>query len=62
MKGSEVRALIKDSGVFQWQIADEIGLAESTFSRRMRYTFTDEEVIRIKEAIRSIQAKEGHIV
>ena len=62
MTGSEVRTLIKNSGVHQWQIADEIGLAESTFSRRMRYTFTDEEVSRIKEAIEKVQKQEGHVI
>lgn len=62
MTGSEVRTLIKNSGVYSWQVADMLGIAESTFSRKMRYTFTDEEVARIKQAIEKVQKQEGHVV
>lgn len=51
MNGSEVKKMIMESDVHIWQVADKWGVAEATFSRRLRRPFSQEEVERIKEII-----------
>lgn len=36
MKNSDVRTAAKKSGVFLWQIAEALGLADSGFSKKLR--------------------------
>lgn len=58
MTGSEVRAMILDSGVRLWQVADGLGVTDNSFSRRLRKDFTEAEVDRIKSIIADLQAKQ----
>lgn len=51
MNGQEVKALIKNSGLKCWQVAEEWGLCDSNFSRKLRKPFTVDEVERLKETI-----------
>lgn len=57
MTGSEVKALIINSGLKCWQIAELWGLNDGNFSRRLRKPFSDEEVSRIKSIIEELQAQ-----
>lgn len=51
MNGQEVKALIKGSGLKCWQVAEEWGLCDSNFSRKLRKPFTADEVKRLKDTI-----------
>lgn len=53
----DIRNLAKASGVFLWQIADAMGIAESTFMRKLRKEFPPEEQEKILAIIEEL-AKE----
>ena len=57
-RNNEVRNLIKQSGFAQWEIAEALGVAEFTFSRRMRKEFTEEEIAEVKAAIERLKNTE----
>ena len=57
-RNQEVRILIKQSGFAHWEIAEALGVAEFTFSRRMRKEFTEEEIAEVKAAIAQLQNAE----
>ena len=48
MAGAEIREMILRKGFRLWQVAKKLGLADHTFSRRLRDPFNDEEVVRVK--------------
>lgn len=50
MTNPEIRLLIMEAGLKNWQVAHMLGMAEETFSRKMRYELEDE----IKERIKNI--------
>ena len=54
MTGAEVKRLIVDSGVNAWQVAEAMGIYDSSLSRKFRKDFTDEEVQEVKAAISKI--------
>lgn len=54
MKNNEIKEAIKNAGLFQWQIADILKIAESTFYRKMRHELPLEEKQRIFEAIEKL--------
>lgn len=51
MEGQEIKALILNSGVKCWQVAEEMGMADSNFSRKLRKPFDDKSVNAVKAAI-----------
>lgn len=53
MDGSEVKELIHKAGLKCWQVAEQWGLNDGNFSRRLRKSFNTDEV----EKIRIIIAK-----
>ena len=57
MTNQDIRLEAAGAGVKLWQIADKLGLSDSSFSRKLRKEFGTEE----KERIRQISAelKEG---
>lgn len=50
MVNTDIQKEIKTAKVKKWQIADQLGMAESTFSRKLRYELSSDE----KEKIRAI--------
>ena len=58
MTGTEARALIKNSGLKFWQVAEQYGLNDGNFSRRLRKTFENDDCERLKNAI--IAAKKAN--
>lgn len=58
MKNKDVRASIKDSGLYQWQISEFMGIGETTFSRMMRHELPQEKKQRIYEAIEKLSKEE----
>ena len=58
LANQEIRDLLKEANVKQWQIADELGISEGNFSRKMRYEVSEKEKLMILKAIDRI-AKKG---
>ena len=55
---SDVKGLIKNRGLCQWEIADYLGISETTFCRKMRRPLDPEFRECILQAIKDIvQAK-----
>ena len=54
MDGTEVKAMIRNSGVKLWEVADKLGMNDGNFSRRLRKPFSTEEVKRITEITESL--------
>lgn len=52
-KNVEVRAAMKNSGVFQWEIAERLGVSEATVSRMLRHELPPEQKAEILRAIES---------
>lgn len=59
MKGSEIRALILKNGVRIWQVADAFGVADTTFTRKLRYDFSETDTKRILEIIEQLKAEKA---
>lgn len=58
MTNIEIRSAAKSAGVRHWQIAEAIGIAEETFSRKLRHELPADEQRNIIEIIKEI-AKEA---
>ena len=50
MQNQDLKQLAKQSGVYLWQIAHELGMVDTAFSRRLRFELPEAE----KQEIRSI--------
>ena len=59
MSGQEIKALILSSGVKCWQVADELGMVDSNFSRRLRKPFDEKAVEEVKAAIARLKEKQA---
>ena len=53
MTGQEIKALILQSGLKCWQVADALGMQDSNFSRRLRKPFDEKAAAQVKAAIAS---------
>lgn len=51
---TELKKIIRMSGLYQWQIAEEIGISEATFTRWMRSKLSDENKRKILDAIKAL--------
>lgn len=56
MNGQEIKALILESGLKCWQVADALGMQDSNFSRKLRKPFDEKAVAAVKEAIAKLKA------
>ncbi len=56
MTGQEVKELIYSSGLRCWQVADELGMQDSNFSRKLRKPFDEKAVEAVKAAIAKLKA------
>lgn len=43
MKNKDIRERAKAAGVKLWQIAEKLGILDSTFSRKLRYELSEAE-------------------
>ncbi|WP_066455706.1 hypothetical protein [Anaerotruncus rubiinfantis] len=55
MTNREIRLAAADAGVKLWQIADKLGITDSSFSRKLRKEFTTEEKERIWQIIAELK-------
>ncbi|MBQ6526427.1 MAG: hypothetical protein IJI32_07390 [Clostridia bacterium] len=54
MPGAEVKRMILDAGLYLYQVADELGVTDSWFSKMLRHDFTAEDTERVKAAIEKL--------
>jgi hypothetical protein len=54
-----IRQAAKTSGVYLWQIADELGVTDGTLSRKLRHELPKSEAEKILEFIAEHTNKEG---
>lgn len=59
MSGSEVKQLVLDSGLKLWQVAEQWGVNDGNFSRRLRKPFDGTEVERVKKIIADIKQEQA---
>lgn len=57
MKNTDIRSEIKSAGLYLWQIADELGINDGNFSRKLRHELSDEEKERIRMIIVELSAQ-----
>ncbi len=57
-KNRDIRIEIAVAGLKQWQVAKALGIAEATFSRKLREELPEEEKAKILAAIKSIGEEE----
>ena len=58
MTGKDIQNLIKKKRLYQWEVAQEIGINEFTLSRWLRGTLTQEHETTILNAIKRLSQKE----
>lgn len=51
----DVRQAVEDANLYLWQVADEIGVTDSTFSRKLRREMDDSEKATIFQAIEKLK-------
>lgn len=54
MTNQEIKLQMKKDDVRQWEVADKIGVAESTFTRWLRKEVSTEQKTLILQAIRAV--------
>ena len=57
MKNMQIRTMAKEAGVYLWEIAEEMGMRDSEFSRKLRHELNLKETSRIITIIKQL-AKE----
>lgn len=50
----DIRAAATAAGVRLWEIAERLGMADSSFSRKLRYEFSEDEKANILEIIKDL--------
>ncbi len=57
MSNVDIREKVRTKGLKLWQIAAELGITDSTFSRKLRKELTEEEKSRILSIIDRLSAE-----
>lgn len=58
MTNKDVREAAKTSGVLLWQIADALGIADATFSRKLRKELSEAEKAKIFDIIERLKKED----
>ena len=56
-KNADIRNKLKATGAKQWELAQEIGISQSTLVVWLRVELTDERLDRVTEALKRIEAR-----
>lgn len=62
MKNLDIRELLKEKRVRQWQVADKLGIAEMTLVRKLRYELTAEEKQNIFTIIEELATENSKMI
>lgn len=55
----DIRQLLKNNGIYQWQVAQKLGMKDTNFSRLMREELTNDMKKRIQNIINEILKERG---
>ena len=55
MKNADIRMEVSAAGLKLWQIADGLGIADTSFSRMLRYELPEEKKIEIRSVIKQLK-------
>ena len=55
MKNQDIRNEVKSASLKLWQIAEELGITDSTFSRMLRRELSDEKKAEIRSIIEKLK-------
>ena len=55
----DIRKAAKDAGIRMWMIADELGITDHAFSRKLRYELSGEEKKNVFQIIDKIAKEAG---
>lgn len=61
MANERIKNYAAGKGVKLWQIADEMGIQDSSLSRKFRHEFTDEEQKKTLQIIDALAAKKCEV-
>lgn len=56
-KNEDIRNAIKAAGIHYWEVAQELGITDCTFSKWLRYDLTKERREAIMKAIRTVEKR-----
>ena len=56
-RNAEIKKLVQRHGVYLWEVAAELGMKDSNFSRMLRYELSEKEKNRIIQAVHKIVAE-----
>ena len=55
IKNIDIRSEIKTAGLKLWEIADELGITDSYFSRKLRHELPESDKKRIRDIIKRLE-------
>ena len=56
---SDVHQLLNENGLKQWQLADALGISETTLCRRLRHPLTEDFETEVVNAIETLKEMEA---
>ena len=59
MENQDIRHEIAKARLRFYEVAEQLGINESSFSRKLRYELKESEKAKIRKAIREIEEREG---
>ncbi|MDY5350092.1 MAG: hypothetical protein SPG80_11195 [Candidatus Ventricola sp.] len=59
MRNEAIKAALKQNAVYQWEVAELLGIPETAFSRKLRHELPEADKASILKAIEKITAERG---
>lgn len=59
MTKSEIKRLAADAGLHLWQIADKLGITDSSFSRKLRRPLSEMDTAKVLAAIEQLTTEQA---
>ncbi|MCI2061903.1 MAG: hypothetical protein LKJ83_03940 [Eubacteriaceae bacterium] len=57
----ELKVKIAENGFYLWEVAEKIGMADTSFSRLLRKPLSEEKKVQIDAALEALTAERGEI-
>lgn len=59
MRNEQIRTVMHRSGVKQWEVAEQLGISEFTYSRWLRTELPDSKRVQILQAIEDVKKQKN---
>lgn len=59
MRNEAIKTALKQNAVYQWEVAELLGIPETTFSRKLRHELPQADKALILKAVEKIAAERG---